>query len=77
MQQHDAMIRAALDRIVAALDEAREELDELDAVAEAPVETPAIEARIDGSPADLGDPDPGAPSTAVILAAIAEVVAEF
>jgi phosphoenolpyruvate---glycerone phosphotransferase subunit DhaL len=32
MQQHDAIVRAALDRIVAALEEAREELDELDAV---------------------------------------------
>jgi dihydroxyacetone kinase len=31
--QHDSIVRAALDRIVAALDEAREELDELDAVA--------------------------------------------
>ncbi len=196
MQQHDAMIRAALDRIVAALDEAREELDELDAVAddgnhgthmlagataaraaaaaapdgqafaaaaaawaaeegnantlwgamgaaaaaaipdgptamvdaalkalesstdatigdksivdtllpalgdahvhlergesaadaaahaagvaeEAAVETAAIEDRFDASNADLGYPDPGATSSAVILAAIAEVVAEF
>ncbi|GEK79549.1 DAK2 domain-containing protein [Agrococcus baldri] len=32
MQQHDAIVRAALDRIVVALDEAREELDELDAI---------------------------------------------
>src|SRR5690606_7539584 len=32
MQQQDAMVCAALDRIVAALEEAREELDELDAV---------------------------------------------
>ncbi len=34
MQQHDAIVRAALDRIVAALEEAREELDELDAIAD-------------------------------------------
>lgn len=32
MQQHDAIVRAALDRIVEMLDEAREELDELDAI---------------------------------------------
>lgn len=32
MQQHDAIVRAALDRIVTALEEAREGLDELDAV---------------------------------------------
>lgn len=32
MQHHDAIVRAALDRIVAALDEAREELDALDAI---------------------------------------------
>lgn len=31
--QHDSIVRAALDRIVEALDEAREALDELDAVA--------------------------------------------
>lgn len=34
MQQHDAIVRAALDRIVVALAEAREELDALDAVAD-------------------------------------------
>lgn len=34
MQQHDAIVRAALDRIVLALDDARDELDELDAVAD-------------------------------------------
>lgn len=43
---------------------------------EAAVETAALEDRFDASSPDLGYPDPGAASSAVILAAIAEVIAE-
>ncbi|SDS39645.1 DAK2 domain-containing protein [Agrococcus carbonis] len=43
---------------------------------EAAVETAAIEDRFDASTPDLGFPDPGATSSAVILAAIADVLAE-
>ena len=43
---------------------------------EAAVETAAIEDRFDASTPDLGFPDPGATSSALILAAIADVLAE-
>lgn len=43
---------------------------------EAAVETAAFEDRFDASTPDLGYPDPGASSSALILGAIAEVVAE-
>lgn len=44
---------------------------------EAAMQTAAIEDRFDASSPDLGYPDPGAASSAVILAAIAEVIAEL
>ncbi|MCH1883798.1 DAK2 domain-containing protein [Agrococcus sp. ARC_14] len=44
---------------------------------EAAVETAAFEDRFDASTPDLGYPDPGATSSAVILAAIADVIAEL
>lgn len=43
---------------------------------EAAIETAAIEDRFDASNPDLGYPDPGATSSAVVLAAVAEVLAE-
>ncbi|WP_347754226.1 DAK2 domain-containing protein [Agrococcus sp. ProA11] len=44
---------------------------------EAAVETAAFEDRFDASTPDLGYPDPGASSSAVILSAIADVLAEL
>lgn len=43
---------------------------------EAAMQTAAIEDRFDASSPDLGYPDPGAASSAVILAAVADVIAE-
>lgn len=80
--------KSVVDTLVPALDDARDHLVRgetvtvaaaraADIAEEAALETAALEARFDASNPDIGYPDPGATSSAVILGALAATIAEL
>ncbi|WP_026373948.1 DAK2 domain-containing protein [Agrococcus lahaulensis] len=80
--------KSVVDTLVPALDDARDHLlrgetvtvaaaRAADIAEEAALETAALEARFDASNPDIGYPDPGATSSAVILGALAATIAEL